>query len=47
MHAFVRSYFAGWQIREHDVELFRPYTVAIERYRFRGTRIPTPFVSVA
>ena len=43
MHALVRRFLPGWVIRADDVELFRPYTVAIERYRFRGTRIPTPW----
>ena len=43
MHALVRRFLPGWIIRADDVELFRPYTVAIERYRFRGARIPTPW----
>jgi RNA-directed DNA polymerase len=43
MHALVRRFLAGWQIRADNVELFRPHTVAIERYRFRGARILTPW----
>ena len=46
MHALARRFLAGWQIREDDVELFRPYTVAIERFRFRGSRISTPWSGI-
>jgi hypothetical protein len=35
------------RISDGGIEMFRPYTVAIERYRFRGTRIPTPWSSAA
>lgn len=45
MHTLVRRFLPGWKIREGDVELFRPQKVAIERYRFRGARIPTPWSS--
>ena len=43
MHTLARRFLAGWQIRANDVELFRPYTVAIERYRYRGAQILTPW----
>jgi len=45
MHTLVRRYLPGWRIRDGRIEMFRPHTVAIERYRFRGTRIPTPWSS--
>lgn len=35
----------GWEIRDGSVEMFRPQAVHIERYRYRGTRIPTPWTS--
>ena len=35
-----RRHLPGWQIRGGGVEMFRPQKVAIERYRYRGTRIP-------
>ena len=40
-----RRYLPGWQVRDGHTEMFRPSTVAIERYRYRGTRIPTPWAS--
>jgi hypothetical protein len=38
---------ANWQIRAGGVEMFRPETVEIQRYRYRGTRIPTPWSPAA
>jgi len=32
-----------WEIRDGTVEWFRPHAVPIVRYRYRGTRIPTPW----
>ena len=32
-----------WWPKADGVSLFQPSTVAIERYRFRGTNIPTPW----
>ncbi len=43
MHTLVRRFLPGWKIRAEEVEFFRAETVAIERYRYRGTRIPTPW----
>ncbi len=43
MHTLVRRHLPGWRISDGGIDMFRPYTVAIERYRFRGTRIPTPW----
>ena len=41
----VRRLLPGWQVRDGRVELFRPRAVAIQRYRYRGTKIPTPWPS--
>lgn len=46
MHTLVRRYLPGWQIRADGIEMFRPQGIAIERYRYRGTKIPTPWSSV-
>ena len=46
MHTLVRRYLPGWRIHDGGIEMFRPERVAIERYRYRGTRIPTPWTSV-
>lgn len=40
-----RRYLPGWEIRHGRVEMFRPRAVAIERYRYRGSRISTPWTS--
>ena len=42
-HTLVRRFLPGWTIREGGIELLRPSKIAVERYRFRGTRIPTPW----
>ena len=47
MHTLVRRFLPGWQIRAGEIEMFRPEAVAIVRYRYRGTRIPTPWSSLA
>ncbi len=44
-HTLVRRYLPGWEIRDGKIEMFRPSTIAIERYRYRGTKIPTPWAS--
>ena len=41
-----RRYLPRWRPTEGDVSLFNPTTVAIVLYRYRGTRIPTPCLSV-
>ena len=38
-----RRYLVNWQIRDGRTEMFRPNTIPIVRYRFRGARIPTPW----
>jgi RNA-directed DNA polymerase len=35
----------GWHVRAAGIEMFRPRAVAIERYRYRGTKIPSPWSS--
>jgi RNA-directed DNA polymerase len=45
MHTLVRRFLPGWQIRTGGIEMFRPEAVAIERYRYRGAKIPTPWSS--
>ena len=41
----VRRYLPHWQVRDGNTVMFRPREIAIERYRYRGTRIPTPWPS--
>lgn len=41
----VRRFLPGWQIADGPVAMFRPATVTVSRYRYRGTRIPTPWTS--
>ncbi len=40
-----RRFLPGWEIRDGGIELFRPRTVAITRYRYRGTQIPNPWAN--
>lgn len=42
MHTLTRRFAPGWQIQAEGIEMFRPETVVIERYRYRGTRTLTP-----
>lgn len=35
--------YQGWQPSADGVDLYQPATMAIQRYRWRGTRIPTPW----
>jgi len=44
-HRLVRRYLPNWEIRSEGIELFRPQAVRIERYRYRGSQIPTPWLS--
>ncbi|MCP4963690.1 MAG: group II intron reverse transcriptase/maturase, partial [bacterium] len=41
----VRRFLPRWQVRDGNIEMFRPREIAIERYRYRGSRIPTPWPS--
>ena len=45
MHTLVRRYLPGWEIRSEGIEMFRPNRFAVVRYRYRGTKIPTPWQS--
>ncbi len=45
MHTLVRRYLPGWRISDGGIEMFRPNKVNIERYRYRGHTIPTPWAS--
>lgn len=45
MHTLVRRYLPGWEISDGGIEMFRPNRFAIERYRYRGTKIPSPWSS--
>jgi len=42
-----RRQLPGWEIRDGQVKMFRPNKVAIERYRYRGEQIMTPWASTA
>jgi RNA-directed DNA polymerase len=44
-HTLVRRYLPDWQISDDGIELFRPASIAIVRYRYRGNTIPTPWTS--
>ncbi len=44
-HTTVRRYLRDWQISHGGINLFRPESVAITRYRYRGNTIPTPWTS--
>ena len=41
-----RRHLSGWEIRDGQTTMFRPRAVPIVRYRYRGTRIPTPWTSL-
>ena len=42
-----RRLLPNWEIRDGTVTMFRPNKVAIERYRYRGEQIMTPWASTA
>ena len=46
MHTLVRRFLPGWHVRAAGIEMFRPQAVAIVRYRYRGTKTPSPWSSV-
>jgi len=41
-----RRFLRAWEITDDAVAMFRPRSVPVTRYRFRGTRIPTPWASI-
>jgi RNA-directed DNA polymerase len=45
-HTLVRRHLPGWKISDDGIDLFRPEAVAIDRYRYRGSKIPTPWSSM-
>ena len=47
MHTLVRRHLPGWRISDGGIEMFRPNKVNIERYRYRGHTIPTPWTSTS
>ncbi|WP_036511366.1 group II intron reverse transcriptase/maturase [Nocardia aobensis] len=38
-----RRFWPDWQISDRRVELFRPRSVTVSRYRYRGSKIPAPW----
>ncbi len=45
MHTLVRRFLPNWVIRAGKIEMFRPQALHIERYRYRGAKIATPWDS--
>ena len=45
--ALCRKYFPDWTFRDGNWSLFNTGTVQVERYRYRGARIPTPWNDLA
>lgn len=43
IHTLVRRHFPNWEVRAGRIELFRPTRIGVERYRYRGAQIPTPW----
>jgi RNA-directed DNA polymerase len=43
MHTLVHRYLPGWEISDDGIDMFRPNRFAVQRYRYRGTKIPTPW----
>ncbi len=42
-----RRFLSHWEISDGGAAMFRPRSVAVTRYRYRGTRIATPWSSEA
>ena len=42
-----RRYLPGWEISDGRTEMFRPQAETVRRYRYRGTKIPTPWAETA
>jgi RNA-directed DNA polymerase len=45
MGTLVRRHLPQWEISDDGIELFWPPAVTVSRYRYRGTKIPTPWTS--
>jgi RNA-directed DNA polymerase len=43
--ALRRRFLPGWRPAQHGIELFKPATVTVTRYRYRGTKIPNPWTA--
>ncbi len=43
----VRRYLPQWKIADGREELFKPQTMRVYRYRYRGSQIPSPWASTA
>jgi RNA-directed DNA polymerase len=43
----IHRYYNGWWPEYNGVELYKPTTMTIKRYRYRGGRIPTPWTEPA
>jgi len=43
--AIRRRFMHGWQIADGGITPFMPSSVAVTRYRYRGTKIPTPWTT--
>lgn len=41
----IRRHLPGWVLRDGRTEMFRPGRFEVTRYRYRGSRIPTPWAS--
>jgi RNA-directed DNA polymerase len=41
----VHRHLPNWEMRDGQIEMFRPQKVSVTRYRYRGARIPTPWSS--
>ena len=40
-----RRYLPGWWPTDGEITLFNPQSIAVTRYRYRGTQIPTPWTT--
>jgi RNA-directed DNA polymerase len=45
VHTVVRRFLPGWEIRAGGITMVRTKRIPIERYRYRGAQIPTPWTS--
>jgi RNA-directed DNA polymerase len=42
-HTMVRRHLPDWKISDEGTDLFRPAAVTVDRYRYRGNKIPNPW----
>jgi RNA-directed DNA polymerase len=43
--AIQKRFIHGWDITDGGITLFKPSTVTVTRYRYRGKTIPTPWTT--